>query len=184
MWKSSRTKSSSVLLSPEQSGTEPTTPAFKPITRPTATLIDQATIAKGMVVKGEITGSESLFIDGIVEGSVNLPENHITVGRNGQVSADITARDIVVMGKVSGNINALNRLDIRAEASVTGSVAAVRLRIEDGATLSGTIEVRKAEEKPAAAIVRSKQAMPHPKAFLVRPPETGRARMHPVAQSA
>ena len=76
---------------------------------------DQATIGKGLFIKGEITGSESLFIDGKVEGSINLPGNRVTVGRNGQVAASITAREIVVLGKVRGNVTATDRVDIRAE---------------------------------------------------------------------
>jgi hypothetical protein len=65
---------------------------------------EQATIGKGLFIKGEITGSESLFIDGKVEGSINLPGNRVTVGRNGQVAASITAREIVILGKVRGNV--------------------------------------------------------------------------------
>ena len=65
---------------------------------------EQATIGKSLVVKGEVTGSESLFIDGKVEGTINLPGNRVTVGRNGQVAANILAREIVVLGKVRGNL--------------------------------------------------------------------------------
>ena len=82
---------------------------------------DQATIGKGLVIKGEITGSESLFIDGKVEGSINLPGNRVTVGAHGQVSAGmavcINAREIVVMGKIHGNVTASDRVDIRAEGA-------------------------------------------------------------------
>ncbi len=65
-----------------------------------ANAADQATIGKGLFIKGEITGSESLYIDGKVEGAINLPGNRVTVGRNGQVGANITAREVVVLGKV------------------------------------------------------------------------------------
>jgi len=81
----------------------------------TAASGEQATIGKGLTIKGEINGSESLYIDGKVEGSVNLPGNRVTVGRNGQVAASITAREIVVLGKVRGNVTATDRVDIRAE---------------------------------------------------------------------
>ena len=67
---------------------------------------EQATIGKGLFIKGEITGSESLYIDGKVEGSINLPGNRVTIGRNGQVGANITAREVVVLGKVRGNVSA------------------------------------------------------------------------------
>lgn len=104
---------------------------------------DQATIGKSLVIKGEVTGSESLFIDGKVEGAINLPGNRVTVGRNGQVSANITAREIIVLGKVRGNVNASDRLDIRSEGSLTGDVTAQRISIEDGAFFKGGIDIRK-----------------------------------------
>jgi cytoskeletal protein CcmA (bactofilin family) len=95
------------------------------------------------VVKGEVTGSESLYIDGKVEGAINLPGNRVTVGRNGQVSANISAREVVVLGKVRGNINASDRVDIRSEGSLTGDVIAQRISIEDGAFFKGGIDIRK-----------------------------------------
>jgi cytoskeletal protein CcmA (bactofilin family) len=104
---------------------------------------EQATIGKSLVVKGEVTGSESLYIDGKVEGSINLPGNRVTVGRNGQVAANILAREVVVLGKVRGNINASDRVDIRSEGSLTGDVAAARISIEDGAYFKGGIDIRK-----------------------------------------
>jgi cytoskeletal protein CcmA (bactofilin family) len=116
---------------------------------------EQATIGKGLSIKGEINGSESLYIDGKVEGSVNLPGNRVTVGRNGQVAASITAREIVVLGKVRGNVTATDRVDIRAEGSLSGDVAAARISIEDGAFFKGGIDIRKPDTKsvPAAAAV-------------------------------
>jgi cytoskeletal protein CcmA (bactofilin family) len=102
-------------------------------------------------VKGEISGSESLFIDGKVEGSINLNGNRVTVGRNGQVAASITAREVVVLGKVRGNVTASDRVDIRAEGALTGDVAAARISIEDGAFFKGGIDIRKPDQKPAAA---------------------------------
>ena len=104
---------------------------------------DQATIGKSLVVKGEISGSESLYIDGKVEGSINLPGNRVTVGRNGQVAATIMAREIVVLGKIRGNCQASDRVDIRAEGSLTGDVIAARISIEDGAFFKGGIDIRK-----------------------------------------
>jgi cytoskeletal protein CcmA (bactofilin family) len=112
---------------------------------------EQATIGKGLFIKGEITGSESLFIDGKVEGSINLPGNRVTIGRNGQVSATIGAREIVILGKVRGNISTTDRVDIRAEGSLVGDVTAARISIEDGAFFKGGIELRKAEPKSVPA---------------------------------
>ena len=111
---------------------------------------EQATIGKSLVVKGELSGSESLYIDGKVEGAINLPGNRVTVGRNGQVAANIMAREIVVLGKVRGNCQASDRIDIRSEGSLTGDVVAARISIEDGAFFKGGIDIRKpgTEGKP------------------------------------
>lgn len=106
-----------------------------------------ATIGKSLVVKGEITGSESLYVDGRVEGTINLPGNRVTIGRNGQVSANITAREIIVQGKLAGNVNASDRLDVRSEGSLTGDVVAQRISVEDGAFFKGKIDIRRPSEK-------------------------------------
>ena len=113
---------------------------------------EQACIGKGLVVHGEITGSESLFIDGKVEGSVNLPGSRVTVGLNGMVEASISAREIVVMGKIRGNVSATDRVDIRAEGALTGDVTAARVSIEDGAFFKGGIDIRKVEPKTVHSI--------------------------------
>ncbi len=112
---------------------------------------EQATIGKSLVVKGEVSGSESLYIDGKVEGAINLPGNRVTVGRNGQVAANIMAREIVVLGKVRGNCQASDRVDIRSEGSLTGDVIAARISIEDGAFFKGGIDIRKPGPEGAAA---------------------------------
>ena len=121
---------------------------------PAAPAGDQATIGKSLIVKGELSGSESLYIDGKVEGAINLPGNRVTVGRNGQVAANIMAREVVVLGKVRGNIQASDRVDIRSEGSLTGDVTAARISIEDGAFFKGGIDIRKpgAAETPRSAI--------------------------------
>ena len=116
---------------------EPVQP--RPVTTTTA---DQATIGKSLVIKGEVTGSESLYIDGRVEGSINLAGNRVTIGRNGVVAANINAREIVVLGKVRGNLTASDRVDIRAEGSVHGDISTSRISVEDGASLKGGIQVR------------------------------------------
>jgi cytoskeletal protein CcmA (bactofilin family) len=122
---------------------EPAAP--RPVTTTTS---DQATIGKSLVIKGEVTGSESLYIDGRVEGSINLSGNRVTVGRNGVVAANISAREIVVLGKVRGNLTASDRVDIRSDGSLTGDVVAARISIEDGAFFKGGIDIRKAGAKP------------------------------------
>jgi cytoskeletal protein CcmA (bactofilin family) len=122
---------------------EPAAP--RPVT--TTTTADQATIGKSLVIKGEVTGSESLYIDGRVEGSINLAGNRVTVGRNGVVAANINAREIVVLGKVRGNLTASDRVDIRSDGSLTGDVVAARISIEDGAFFKGGIDIRKGSQQ-------------------------------------
>jgi cytoskeletal protein CcmA (bactofilin family) len=120
-----------------------------------ASTADQATIGKSLVIKGEVTGSESLYIDGRVEGSINLAGNRVTVGRNGVVAANINAREIVVLGKVRGNLTASDRVDIRSDGSLTGDVVAARISIEDGAFFKGGIDIRKGGQKPNGEEVKA-----------------------------
>jgi cytoskeletal protein CcmA (bactofilin family) len=145
MWKPNQP--SATPATPEPVRPIPPTPGLdaRPSAAGAATLPngEQATIGKSLVVKGEVSGSESLFIDGKVEGSINLPGNRVTVGRNGQVAANVMAREIVVLGKVRGNCQATDRVDIRAEGSLTGDVIAARISIEDGAFFKGGIDIRK-----------------------------------------
>ncbi|MGD0830368.1 MAG: polymer-forming cytoskeletal protein [Terracidiphilus sp.] len=150
MWKPSQPGPTHFSPNPEPS--RPATPPApaEPVNRAPASAGDQATISKGIFVKGEITGSESLFIDGKVEGSISLPGNRVTVGRNGQVAASVAAREIVILGKVRGNVSATDRVDIRAEGALTGDVTAARISIEDGAFFKGGIDIRKTEVKVAA----------------------------------
>src|SRR5258705_2693870 len=127
----------------------PAAPAMAEAPRPVSatSTADQATIGKSLVIKGEVTGSESLYIDGRVEGSINLAGNRVTVGRNGVVAANINAREIVVLGKVRGNLTASDRVDIRSDGSLTGDVVAARISIEDGAFFKGGIDIRKGAQQ-------------------------------------
>src|SRR5438132_8662558 len=108
---------------------------------------EQATIGRSMVIKGEVSGTESLHIDGRIEGTVNLSEGRMTIGRDGSVAANISAREVVILGKVQGNIQCTDRLDIRSEGSLTGDVITQRISVEDGAVLKGSVQVRSAEIK-------------------------------------
>ena len=126
---------------PAAMANEPVAP--RPSVGGTTTTADQATIGKSLVIKGEVTGSESLYIDGRVEGSISLAGNRVTIGRNGVVAANINAREIVVLGKVRGNLTASDRVDIRSDGSLTGDVVAARISIEDGAYFKGGIDIRK-----------------------------------------
>ena len=142
-------------------------PAPAPRTVSTSTA-DQATIGKSLVIKGEVTGSESLYIDGRVEGSINLAGNRVTVGRNGVVSANINAREIVVLGKVRGNLTASDRVDIRSDGSLTGDVVAARISIEDGAFFKGGIDIRKAGQKANGEEMKAKESSAEPAVAAAR----------------
>jgi cytoskeletal protein CcmA (bactofilin family) len=109
----------------------------------TLSLGDRSTIGKSLLIKGEITGSEPLYIEGTVEGSVNLPDDRVTVGRNGRVSANIAAREIVVFGEVVGSCEASDHFDIRSNGSLCGDVVVSRISVEDGAFLTGSIDIRR-----------------------------------------
>ena len=107
---------------------------------------DQTIVTQGMTVRGEISGPDAIYIDGMVEGQINIPGERVTVGPNGTVAGTskvpcITAREIVVLGEVRGNIIATDRLEIRSSGSVRGDVSTARLKIEDGSHFQGAIEI-------------------------------------------
>lgn len=116
---------------------------------------EQATIGRSLVIKGEIVGSESLYIDGKVEGTITLTDNRVTIGRNGNVTANINAKEVVVMGKLHGNVQVNDRVDIRAEGTMTGDVVAHRLSIEDGAFFKGSVDLKRSEQKLNADAAKS-----------------------------
>jgi cytoskeletal protein CcmA (bactofilin family) len=156
MWKPNQPGPTPATPEPVRPTPPATTPAFSASSPSSASGAipnsEQATIGKSLVVKGEVSGSESLYIDGKVEGAINLAGNRVTVGRNGQVAANISAREIVVLGKVRGNCQASDRVDIRSEGSLTGDVIAARISIEDGAFFKGGIDIRKPGNEAKSAV--------------------------------
>ncbi len=106
------------MLQSNQSDVKSTSPASSPNSynpvKTTSAPIEQATIGRTLVIKGELSGAEALYIDGRVEGKITLPDHRVTIGRNGSAQANITAREVVVMGKVNGNIDCSDRVDIRS----------------------------------------------------------------------
>ncbi|MGO9124115.1 MAG: bactofilin family protein [Terriglobales bacterium] len=145
------------MLQPAQSNAQkfPATaiPVYNPVKTVTAPM-EQATIGRSVVIKGEITGAEPLYIDGQVEGTITLADHRVTIGRNGSVTANINAKEVVIMGKVTGDIECSDRLEIRGEGTLAGDVVTRRISVEDGAVMSGKVQVRaaeKANEKAKAA---------------------------------
>ena len=139
-------QSSENSFNPKAGTPAPNPNPYNPVKTVTAP-VDQATIGRTLVIKGEISGSEALYIDGRIEGKITMPESRVTIGRNGKVDASIQAREVVVMGKVTGNIECSDRVDIRAEGSVHGDISTTRISVEDGAALKGGIQVRSSEHK-------------------------------------
>lgn len=120
------------------------TPATVPVSSKAA-----ACISQGIKIKGEVTGSEDLFVDGQVDGKLSLTNGSLTIGPNGLVKADVTAREVIVRGKVEGKVSGRDKVQLWSTGQVTGEVQTDRLAIEDGAMLRGKVEAGKQPSKPA-----------------------------------
>ena len=151
MWKKEDSKPAGVSGDPVNSATRsslaasssPATVGALP-TSPRAA----ACISQGIRIKGEITGSEDLFVDGIIEGKLNLANGSLTIGPNGHVKADVHAREVIVRGKIEGKVTGRDKVQLWT-GQVTGEVQTDRLAIEDGALLRGKVEAGRQTNKPA-----------------------------------
>jgi cytoskeletal protein CcmA (bactofilin family) len=121
-----------------------------PASQSSATANQYSMIGKSIKIKGEIVASDPVYVYGSVEGSISAPEHRVPIGKEGRVKADISAREIVIMGDVCGNLEGSERVEIRNEGALMGNLATRRIYIEEGAALSGTIDVRKASKKEKA----------------------------------
>jgi cytoskeletal protein CcmA (bactofilin family) len=108
-------------------------------------------IGKSVVIKGELSGSEDLTIEGQVEGKIELKQNVLTIGPNGRIKAQVFAKSIVVQGEVHGDITASERVDIRDNGSVDGDLSAPRVSIADGAHFRGSIDMQRGAKPGEAA---------------------------------
>ena len=115
-------------------------------------------IGKSVIIRGGLSGNEDLFIDGDVEGTVTLPDSCLTIGPNAQVQADVSAREVVIFGRLTGNVKATGRVDLRQSALVKGDILAGRLSIEESAVLTGRVELKVGSD----ASKSSAQAVPVP----------------------
>jgi cytoskeletal protein CcmA (bactofilin family) len=135
------------------------TPAAPPVSGRAA-----ACISQGIRIKGEITGSEDLFVDGPVEGKLNLANGSLTVGPNGTVKADIVAREVIVRGRIEGKIAGRERVQLWNTGHVVGEIQTQRLAIEDGAVLRGKVEtgkpIDKSDDRGTAAPAAAKSTVP------------------------
>jgi cytoskeletal protein CcmA (bactofilin family) len=147
----------------------------------------QSVIGKGLTIKGEIDGAESLeslFIEGTVEGDIRLPGSRVTVGSGGHVAAGIAARSIVICGAVTGNITASERLEIRADGSLIGDACAPRITIETGAFIHGGIVVATKGIEPVKAAPSHPAAPEQHKTIRIRPEAAAAPHMVPSLKTA
>src|SRR5467141_1109871 len=108
-----------------------------------------ACISQGIRIKGEVTGSEDLFVDGVVEGKLSLTTNCcLTIGPNGNVKADVVAREVIVRGKIEGKVTGRDKVQLSSTGQVTGEVQTDKLAIEEGALLKGKVEAGRQTAKP------------------------------------
>src|SRR5215212_3041733 len=111
---------------------------------------DMVNIGKSVVIKGELSGSEDLTIEGHVEGRIDLKDNVLTIGPNGKIKAEVFAKAVVVLGEVTGNVTASEKVDIRDNGSVDGDIASPRVAIAEGAHFRGSVDMQR-KSVPAAA---------------------------------
>jgi cytoskeletal protein CcmA (bactofilin family) len=106
-----------------------------------------ARIGKTVVIRGEVKGSEDLIVDGRVEGTISLSESRLTIGANANLAADLSARDVLILGQVVGNVVASGRVELRAGCMVEGDIRALRLAVEDNAIFRGKVDLTQAVSK-------------------------------------
>jgi cytoskeletal protein CcmA (bactofilin family) len=131
---------------------------------------DIVNIGKSVVIKGELNGSEDLTIEGHVEGTIQLKEHVLTIGPNGRIKAQVFAKSVIVLGEVTGNVTATDKVDIRDNGSVDGDIVSPRVAIAEGAHFRGSVDMQRkagapepktpAQAKPAAAAAAAPQAQP------------------------
>jgi cytoskeletal protein CcmA (bactofilin family) len=120
-------------------------------------------IGKSVVIKGELSGSEDLTIEGHVEGRIDLRENVLTIGPNGKIKAEVFAKSVVVLGEVTGNVTASEKVDIRDNGSVDGDIASPRVAIAEGAHFRGSVDMQRAGQKtPAPQAKPNQPGQPQP----------------------
>lgn len=115
-------------------------------------------IGKSVVVRGELSGSEDLYVDGDLEGAITLTGNRLTIGPNARVVADLKVRDLVVLGNLKGNVHASGRIELRQSAVLNGDIVANRLSIEESAVMKGRVELVTAAAPAAAAVTEPASA--------------------------
>lgn len=121
---------------------------------------DVGHIGKSVVIRGELTGNEDLYLDGDIEGTVDLRDHKLVIGPNGKIKATITARELVVHGRVEGNVSANERVELKKSCTLVGDVSTQRIVIEDGAFFKGAIDIKESAQGKPRAMAASASAGP------------------------
>ncbi len=121
---------------------------------------DAVNIGKSVVIKGELSGSEDLTIEGQVEGKIELKQNILTIGPNGKIKAQVFAKALIVLGEVTGNVAASDKIEIRDGGSVDGDIVSPRVAIAEGAHFRGSVDMQRKSAQPAQASQSSRAAQP------------------------
>jgi cytoskeletal protein CcmA (bactofilin family) len=129
-------------------------------------------IGKSVVIKGELNGSEDLTVEGHVEGKIELKDHVLTIGPHGQIKAQIFAKSVVVLGEVTGNITASDKVDIRENGSVDGDVVAPRVAIAEGAHFRGSVDMQR-KTPPVQAAQPKSEPKPGAPPTPAAPPRAG-----------
>jgi cytoskeletal protein CcmA (bactofilin family) len=119
-----------------------------------------AHIGKSVIIKGELSGSEDLFVDGVVEGTIELRSNSLVIGPNGQVKGGVHAKGVVVQGKLDGDIRASQRAELRKSAVVVGDIFTQRIAIEEGAYFKGKVDIQQEAAKPVSSPATKVESQP------------------------
>jgi cytoskeletal protein CcmA (bactofilin family) len=127
--------------------------------RTDAARTDVAHIGKSVIIKGELSGSEDLYLDGEVEGNIDLHDHNLVIGPNGRVRANVQAKDVVIHGKVDGNVTGADKVELKKSALLNGDINTQRIVIEDGAFFKGAIDIRKNDGKAEISRPATQAAM-------------------------
>ena len=141
----------------------PPQPATAGVNRPEATQRqerDIVNIGKSVVIKGELNGSEDLTIEGQVEGTIQLRDHILTIGPNGKIKAQVFAKAVIILGQVTGNVTASEKVDIRDNGAVDGDIISPRVAIAEGAHFRGSVDMQRKPDGPKAAAPATAPAQP------------------------
>jgi cytoskeletal protein CcmA (bactofilin family) len=133
---------------------------------------DIVNIGKSVVIKGELNGSEDLTIEGHVEGTIQLREHVLTIGPNGKIKAQVFAKSVIILGEVTGNVTASEKVDIRDNGSVDGDIVSPRVAIAEGAHFRGSVDMQR-KNTPGQPQAAKPAAAPQPQAQTPAPQRVG-----------